>query len=187
MAEKPNKSMVIGIAVAAVAVIAIIIGVIIAKGNESGVGEGDDGTESGYVEGVNDMDFSDVNITVDYGDYDGMYTLSKSIQNGEMLGQIVKIEGDVSHPMSKYSIVEEDENGSKIGTEFVIEGAQEDEYPEDGTHIIITGEVIEKEPLYYVIRTAPQYVEVIEGGVDAEEDEYVEEDYYGDEYMEDEE
>ena len=184
MAEKPNKGMVIGIAVAAVAVIAIIIGVIIAKGNEGGVGEGGDGTDSGYVEGVNDMDFSDVNVWVEYGDYDGMYALSKSIQNGEMLGQIVKIEGDVSHPMSKYSIVEEDENGSKIGTEFIIEGAEESEYPADGAHVVITGEVIEKEPLYYVIRTAPQYVSIEE---EVDEGMGVEEEYSEDEEIMDEE
>ena len=185
MAEKPNKGMVIGIAVAVVAVIAIIVGVIIAKGNEGGVGEGGDGTEAGQVEGVNNMDFSDINVTVEYGDYDGMYTLSKSIQNGEMLGQIVKIEGDVSHPMSKYSIVEEDENGSKIGTEFVIEGLDESEYPSDGARIVITGEVIEKEPLYYVIRTVPEYVEVIEESDDMEGEEYIEEEYFEDDYSED--
>lgn len=184
MAEKPNKGMVIGIAVAAVAVIAIIIGIVLAKGNEGGVGESGDGTESGQVEGVNDMDFSEVNVWVEYGDYDGMYTLSKSIQNGEMLGQVVKIEGIVSHPMSKYSIVEKDENGSSIGTEFVIEGIEEDEYPEDGARIVITGEVIEKEPLYYVIRTAPQYVSIEE---EVDEGMDVEEEYYEDEEILDEE
>ena len=83
---------------------------------------------------------------------------------------------------------EEDENGSKIGTEFIIEGAEESEYPADGAHVVITGEVIEKEPLYYVIRTAPEYVEVLEeSGDEEEEGEYVEEEYYEDDYLEDEE
>ena len=91
-----------------------------------------------------------------------MYTLSKSIQNGEATGEIVMIDGVVSHPMTKYSIVEKGEDGNKIGTEFVIEGIEEDAYPEDGTRLVITGEVIEKEPLYYIIKTTPEYVNVLE-------------------------
>lgn len=167
MAEKPNKNMVIGIVVAVVAVVAIIVGIVIAKGNEGGVGEGGDETGSGQVEdNVSEMDFSDIDVSVGIGDYDVMYAQSKAIQNGEMTEKIIQIDGYVSHPMSKYSIGERDENGSFIGTEFIIEGVSDDDYPEDGDHVILTGEVIEKEPLYYVIRTAPQYVEIF-----ADEDE----------------
>ena len=167
MAEKPNKNMIIGIVVAVVAVVAIIVGIVIAKGNEGGVGEGG---ETGQIEeSVNEMDLSEIDVSVGLGDYDVMYAQSKAIQNGEMTGRTIKIEGYVSHPMSKYSIGEKDENGSFIGTEFIIEGIDEEDYPQDGDHVVLAGEIVEKEPLYYVIRTLPQYVEIIEA-VDEVED-----------------
>ncbi|MBR3115688.1 hypothetical protein IKF30_00445 [Candidatus Saccharibacteria bacterium] len=159
MAEKPNRSMVIGIVVGVVAIVAIIIGIVIAKGNEGGVEGGDEYGEEQVESGGMQMDFSNIDVTVEYGDYDGMYLLSKDIQNGEMLGKVVRIEGIVSHPMSKYSIVQEDGDGNKIGTEFEIEGIDEGEYPEDADRVLITGEIVEKAPLYYIIRTKPAYVE----------------------------
>ena len=155
MAKKDNKTMAIGIAVAVLVVVAVVVAVIKLSGGNGG-GEGG---------GSGSVDYSKVDVTVEYGDYDTMYTQAKAIQNGEMTGKIVKIDGIVSHPLSKYSIVETGEGGNKIGTEFEIEGAEESAYPEDGDHVIITGEVIEKQPLYFIIKTTPDYVEI----VDAEE------------------
>lgn len=155
MAKKSNNNMIIGCIVAAVVVIAIVVGVIVAtrgKGGEGGNGD----------QGTNQADYSTIDVSVEYDDYDTMYTEAKAIQNGESTGKIVKIDGVVSHPMSKYSIVEEGEGGNKIGTEFEIEGASEGDYPKDGQRVIITGEVIEKQPLYFIIKTTPKYVEIVE-------------------------
>ena len=161
--EKSNKGLYAGIIVAVILVVAVIVGVIISRGNGEDVGEGTDETQ---IEEVSRFDEVDQDIA--FGSFDEMKDLSKSIQNGEITGQVVRIEGFVSHPMTKYSIVQENEDGSeKIGTEFVIEGVDESEYPQDGTRVIITGEVFEKEPLYYVIKTTPEYVMVVE---DVEED-----------------
>ncbi len=158
---KENKNTIIAIvAVAIVVIIAIIIGINVGSNNTGDGGSVEGGeTEQTTVETT---DYSTIDVSVEYGDYDGMYTLSKSIQNGEATGEIVMIDGVVSHPMTKYSIVEKGEDGNKIGTEFVIEGIEEDAYPEDGTRLVITGEVIEKEPLYYIIKTTPEYVNVLE-------------------------
>ena len=155
---KNNKNLIIGIAIAAVVVVAIIVGVIIGNNKSSDNGGGSDDSGSGVIV----VDYSNIDMTIDYGDYDEMFNLSKMIQNGEATGQVVFIEGDVSHVMSSYSIVQEDENGNRIGTEFIIEGLDESNYPQDGEHIAITGDVIEKSPLYYVIRTTPDYVNVID-------------------------
>ena len=155
MAKKISKNIVIGCIVAAVVVIAIIVGVIVAT-----KGKGNDGGSGGQE--INQVDYSIIDVSIDYGDYDAMYTEAKAIQNGESTGKIIKIDGVVSHPLSKYSIVEESEGGNKIGTEFEIEGASEDDYPKDGQRVVITGEVIEKQPLYFIIKTAPKYVEIVE-------------------------
>lgn len=176
MAEKQNKNMIIGVAVAAVVLIVVVIAVLIVKGNgndsiDSGI-DTNGGTNAGQIENnTTPVRYDDIDVSVEYGDYEEMFAQSKSIQNGEMLGKIVKIDGIVSHPMSNYSIGQEDENGSFVGTQFVIEGAQDGDYPEDGDHVVITGEVVENSPMYFVIRTSPQYVEILEEDGELEEDE----------------
>lgn len=156
MAEKKNKGIIVGIVVAVVVLIAVVAVVLVTKGDrEEAIESGDGGI-------VVQTDYLEPDVVVEYGDYDTMRTQSKAIQNGEMLGKTVRIEGIVSHPMTKYSIVQEDENGNKIGTEFVIEGLDEDEYPQDGERVVISGEVIEKSTLYYIIKTRPEFVEIVE-------------------------
>ena len=159
--DSNNYFVFIGI-VAAVLVIAVIIGVVAMNNRGGGDEGGSDSNGPVVIDDGNSLSASDlenVDVTIEYGDYDGMYDLSKSIQNGEMVGQVVQIEGDVSHPMSTYSIVQRnDEDSASIGTQFVIEG--DAEYPEDGAHVIITGKVIEQSPMYFVIQTLPEFIEV---------------------------
>ena len=155
--NKNNNTLYIGIGVAVVVVIAIIVAVVMMnknKGNGGDTGKSDTG-DSSYVE------YNSVDESIALGDYEGMQTLSKAIQNGEMVGKIVKIHGLVSHPMSTYSVVQENEDGTqKIGTQFIIDDAEDADYPEDGDEIVITGEVFEKSPMYFVIKTTKNNIEV---------------------------
>ena len=163
---KSKNGLYAGIAVAVVIIVAVVVGVLVANRKNNAPVE-EDLPEAGVVEPITDeaepKDFSTIDETIAFGDYDGMMLLSKSIQNGEATGKVVKIEGVVSHPMSNYSIVQMTEDGSQsVGTQFVIEGVDEDGYPQDGEKIILTGHVIEKEPMYFVIQTYPELIEVIE-------------------------
>ena len=89
-----------------------------------------------------------------------MEKLSKSIQNGEMTGKVVKIDGVVMHPGTSYSIGQADESSSaKIGTQFDIVDAAAAYYPADKDRVVITGKVVEKESLYYMIETLQEFVE----------------------------
>ena len=157
MAKKNNN--LIYVCIAVVAVIAIVIGVVVAmKGNGGGEG-GDNGDTSQTVELVA-AELANVDVEIEYGDYDGMQKLSKAIQNGEMVGKVVKIDGVVSHPATSYSIVQVSESGSsKIGTQFDIVDAAAAYYPADGDRVVITGKVIEKVPRYYIIETLQEFVE----------------------------
>ena len=155
MTEKKNKNIIICVAVVAVVLIAVIAVVLIKNSQKETAESGDGGI-------VLQADYLEPDVIVEYGDYDMMRVQSKAIQNGEMLGKTIRVEGIVSHPMTTYSIVQEDEDGSKIGTEFVIEGLDEDGYPQDGERVVISGEVAEKSTLYYVIKTRPEFVEVVE-------------------------
>ena len=158
MTKKNNNLIYIGIATAAV--IAIVIGVIVTVKGNGGSEGGDNGGDTSQTAGLAAADLANVDIEIEYGDYDGMQSLSKSIQNGEMVGKVVKIDGIVSHPATTYSIVQENESGSaKIGTQFDIVDAAAAYFPADGDRVVITGKVVEKEPLYYMIETLQEFVD----------------------------
>ncbi|MBQ9043920.1 MAG: hypothetical protein IJ111_14045 [Eggerthellaceae bacterium] len=109
-------------------------------------------------------DLASVGIEVALDDYDAMSALASDIQNGRATGQVVKIDGYVSNFAKgmSYSIVENNADKSgNIGTNFVIEGAEEEAYPVDGTHIIITGKVVQ-DGYSFTIHTLPEFIEVVE-------------------------
>ena len=159
MAKKNNN--LIYICIAVVVVIAVIIGVIVAvKGNSGNNGGNSDNGGTSQDTGLTAADLAKVDVEIEYGDYDGMEKLSKSIQNGEMTGKVVKIDGVVMHPGTSYSIGQATEAGSsKIGTQFDIVDAVAAYYPADKDRVVITGKVVEKEPLYYMIETLQEFVE----------------------------
>ena len=157
--SKNNNALYIGIGVAVVVVIAIIIAVVMMNKNKGGNNSNDGGTSDNGGSSV--VEYNSVDESIELGDYEGMQTLSKAIQNGEMVGKIVKINGIVSHPMSTYSVVQENEDGTqKIGTQFIIDGAEDADYPEDGDEIVITGEIVENSPMVFVIKTTKNNIEV---------------------------
>ncbi|MBR0467455.1 hypothetical protein IJJ53_00880 [Candidatus Saccharibacteria bacterium] len=156
---KKNNLLYIGIAV--VVVIAVVIGVIVAvKGNSGNNGGDSDNGGTSQDAGLTAADLAKVDVEIEYGDFDGMQELSKAIQNGEMTGKVVKIDGTVMHPGTSYSIGQANEAGSsKIGTQFDIVDAAAAYYPADKDRVTITGKVVEKEPLYYMIETLREFVE----------------------------
>ncbi len=159
MAKKNNN--LIYICIAVVVLIAVIIGVIVAvKGNSGNNGGDSDNGGTSQDAGLTAADLAKVDVEIEYGDYDGMEKLSKSIQNGEMTGKVVKIDGIVMHPGTSYSIGQANGAGSsKIGTQFDIIDAAAADYPADKDRVVITGKVVEKEPLYYMIETLQEFVE----------------------------
>lgn len=156
--NKNNSLLYIGIA--AVVIIAIVVGVVIAMRNKGGDTGNNGGSDTSQTAGLSAADLANVDITVAYGDYDAMEELSKAIQNGEMVGKVVKIDGIVMHPATSYSIGQANESGSaKIGTQFDIVDAAAAYYPADGDRAVITGKVVEKQPLVYMIETLSEFVE----------------------------
>ena len=154
MAKKKNNNnnLYIGIAVAVIVVIAIVAAVVLINKNK--------GNDSGSSDTTSSVEYNTVDETISFGDYEGMEKLSKAIQNGEMVGKVVKIKGLVSHPMSTYSVVQANTDGTqKIGTQFIISDADDSEYPKDGDTVVITGEVVQSSPMVFVIKTTKNNVE----------------------------
>ena len=177
---KPNNGPVYAIVAAVVVVIvAIVIGVVVANNNRddddknksqttSQTENSNSSTNNSQSSGgarVTPSELANADVTIEYGNYDAMKTLSSDIQNGRMTGKIVKIDGLVSHPGTKYSIVQPNASGSqKIGTEFIIEDSAD--YPDDGERAVVIGKVIEKEPAYFVIVTLDKFVDDVDGSND---------------------
>ena len=158
--------------VAAVVIIGVIIAIAVAtstKSDEGGDNKDKNGSSQQEDKKDNDKktsisadDLKNVDETIDFGDYDAQQTLSKAIQNGEKTGKVVKIEGTVSH-FSKgmsFNIGQKKTEGNQfIGTTFVIEDAvSEDEYPQDGDHVVITG-IVKAEGYSFQIKTLKKFVE----------------------------
>ena len=144
-----NKKLMITISIVVVMIISI-----------AGIAIGLNSKNSGLNGGSDTSGYSSIDTEVLFGDYSAMFNLSKDIQNGYATGKVVRVDGVVSHPGTLYSITESTEDGSKnVGTEFVIEGGNVS-YPEDGARVVITGEVVEKSTLYFVIKTKPEFVEI---------------------------
>ena len=156
-AKKSMKPILIGAAV--ILVIAGIVWFVVGRkgGEESGNSETTSSTtENGAKVTANELE-NVAEISVTYGDFEKMQTVAKQIQNGELTGKIVSIDGVVSRPGTSYSIVEESEDKSKkIGTVFTIQDAEE--YPEDGVRVSIKAKVVEKETLVYQLVTLKDYI-----------------------------
>lgn len=157
--KKDNKMLYIGIAAAVAIVLVVVLAIVIPKLGDNGGSGGDGGNTSTTI---TENDVAHVDVEIEYGDYDGMAKLAKDIQNGEMVGKVVKIDGLVSHPMSTYSIVEPNADGSaKIGTQFVI--LHDDPmYPEDGIRVVLRGKVIQQNSILFMIETATSLIDVVE-------------------------
>ena len=114
---------------------------------------------------ITPADLANIDIVIEYGDYDSMSDLSANIQSARSEGSVVQIDGLVVNYGSgmSYSIVEPNEEGTaRIGTVFKIEGAQDSDYPKDGERVKITGIVGSDETGYtYFIKTLPEFVEVV--------------------------
>ena len=114
---------------------------------------------------ITPADLANVDITIEYGDYDAMSDLSANIQNARAEGTVVQVDGIVVNYGAgmSYSIVEPAADGTKrIGTVFKILGAADSDYPKDGQRAKITGIVGSDETGYtYFIKTLPEFVEVV--------------------------
>ena len=114
---------------------------------------------------ISAADLANVDVVIEYGDYDSMADLSANVQSARAEGTVVQVDGMVVNYGSgtSYSIVEPASDGTKrIGTVFKIEGAQNSDYPQDGQRVKITGIIGSDETGYtYFIKTLPEFVEVI--------------------------
>ena len=170
-----NKGLAIGLA-GVLVVIGIVIAIVAVnsnKGDDEGKKDGGSSQQQDKDGGEKDDkktttitadDLKSVDETVEFGDYDAQFTLTKAIQNGEKVGKVVKIEGEVSHfgAGMSYSVGQRKEEGNQfVGTTFTIEDGEEADYPADGTHVVITGIVVADESgLMNTIQTLKAFVEV---------------------------
>ena len=122
----------------------------------------DQGAEATGETTITAADLANVDIVIEYGDYDAMSDLPANIQNARSEGSVVQVDGVVVNYGMSYSIVEPSDDGKRIGTVFKIEGAADSAYPQDGQRVKITGIVGSDETGYtYFIKTLPEFVEVV--------------------------
>jgi len=121
--------------------------------------------ENGYThyptpEDVNDftgVDFSAPSIKVSFGDYDKMFETSKAIQNYQLEGVVVEIDGVIKNTAMSHSIqMYNADKSQSVGTELHIIGLDDKDYPEDDTRIHIVGIVRPLNEYAHGIYAAPE-------------------------------
>ena len=104
-------------------------------------------------------------VSIAYGDYDAMSAFSKKCQNGDYAdGQTVTIDGRLSiSPMGSVSIGQRnDAKGEYVGTMLVVNGWNEDNYPQDETRVKVSGRLKRNEQFWFLYITAePEDVESV--------------------------
>ena len=145
-----TRNLIIG-GVAIVVVIAAVIAVIMLNKKPSDGGN----DNSGSTTSITADSLKNPDVKIAFGDFDSMKDLAKKIQNGEMTGKIIEVDGTVLHPGSSYSIGQKN-GSSSIGTVFKIEDSSE--YPADKAHVKITGKVVEDSPMVFIIKTVAEKV-----------------------------
>lgn len=126
--------------------------------------------ENGYThyptpEDVNDftgVDFSAPDIKVTYGDYDKMMETSKSIQNYQLEGVVVEIDGIFKNNMSASIQMPNADNSQSIGTTIQVVGLDEKDFPKDDTKIHIVGIVRPLNEYAHGIYVAKENFKVVE-------------------------
>ena len=130
-------------------------------------------------------------ITVEFGDFDAMQKVSKTAQNNQYAeGQIITIDGELSVNFGNASIGQR-KNGEFIGTTLEVEGWTEDDYPEDGSRVLVKATCKANKEYYFIYLTAkpsditvlaepePEYLDFSD--YDYDEDDYF--DFSADDYF----
>ena len=102
-------------------------------------------------------------ITVEFGDFEMMEKVSKTAQNNQYAeGQIITIDGILSVNFGHGSIGEKNERGTFVGTTLEVEGWEEDDYPEDGSRVLVKATCKANKEYYFIYLTAePSDITVI--------------------------
>lgn len=85
------------------------------------------------------VDFSAPDIIISYGDFDKMLETSKSIQNYQLEGVVVEIDGIVNSGLSHSIEIPSDDKSMSVGTTMQVVGFSDSDYPEDKTKVHIVG------------------------------------------------
>lgn len=103
-------------------------------------------------------------IEISFGDMETMRDFSTKAQNnGYADGQIVTIDGVLSHGFSSLSVGQE-KDGTYIGTSLEVAGWEESDWPEDGSRIKVKATLKMNTDYYFLYLTAnPEDVTVISG------------------------
>ena len=130
----------------------------------------DDWDDWDFNSGDNDVTFDDVldsinstfnpnvtigdPITVEFGDFDAMEKVSKTAQNNQYAeGQIITIDGELAINFGHASIGQR-KDGEYVGTTLEVEGWTEDDYPEDGSRVLVKATCKANKDYFFIYLTA---------------------------------
>ncbi len=92
------------------------------------------------VQQADDVDYSDVALTIEDGDFDAMEKFLDAWGENKYDGKVIKITGVSERRMSNCTVMEHNDKGTGRGCSWeIIDGKFPDDYPEDDAKVTLTG------------------------------------------------
>lgn len=89
---------------------------------------------------VGDVDYADIALTIEDGDFDAMVKFLDSWGEGTYDNKVIKVTGINAQRMSNCTVSENDGNGTGRGFSWeIIDGKFPDDYPADDAKVTLTG------------------------------------------------
>lgn len=98
-------------------------------------------TEADATEAPAEVDYTDVALTIEDGDFDAMEAFLASWESGQYDGKVIKVTGISEQRMSNCTVIErnaEDNAGRGFSWE-IVDGKFPDDYPADGAKVTLVG------------------------------------------------
>ncbi len=128
---------------------------------------GKDTTESSAGEASVDLasaDYSNPAVTIEFGDFELIQTVTQDMQTGKYDGQVIKVTGISEKRMSNCTVLEKDEStGNGYGMSYYLDGQPDlSEYPDEEAKVELLGVVTVGEYDVRALTVLPDKVTVLD-------------------------
>ena len=113
---------------------------------------------------IKTADYSNPAVTIEFGDFELIKTVTNDMQTGKYDGKVIKVTGISEKRMSSCSIMEKDEStGTGYGMTYYLDGKPDlSEYPAEDAKVTILGVVTIEEYGVRALTVLPEKITVLE-------------------------
>ena len=113
---------------------------------------------------VKNADYSSPSVTIEFGDFELIRTVTSDMQTGKYDGKVIKVTGISEKRMSSCSLMEKDEaTGTGYGMTYFLDGKPDlSQYPEDDSKVEVLGVVTIDDYDVRVLTVLPENIKKVD-------------------------